>query len=61
LPSTPLREFAWYGYSAWNSVLTLVGSIPIVAAAPGRSPPGARVHSPEPAVSSLYQAGRSLL
>jgi len=33
LPSTPLRDFAWYDFSAWNSVLILVGSITIVTSA----------------------------
>ena len=33
LPSTPLRDFHGYDYSAWNSVLILVGSIAIVTLA----------------------------
>jgi hypothetical protein len=33
LPSTPLRDFPGFDYSAWNSVLILVGSITIVTLA----------------------------
>jgi hypothetical protein len=33
LPSTPLRDFSGYDYSAWNPVIILIGSIAIVTTA----------------------------
>jgi hypothetical protein len=33
LPSTPLRDIRGYNYSAWNSVIILVGTVGIAAAA----------------------------
>jgi len=33
LPQTPLQDFAWYDYNAWNSVLVLGGTVLIGAAA----------------------------
>ena len=38
LPSTPLRDFCGYDYSAWNSVVLLGGTVIIAAAAcPGQT------------------------